>query len=96
MLLFLICVFVLVFTQGCTSLQAMQEAYFKENPDTPAHFRDAIKYGQIKLGMPCEMVELSWGEPNNKQKTSDGYEWMYLGPLQIVVFNSSCEVIDIR
>jgi len=54
--------------------------YVDQHPELPATVADAIKEGQITVGMTQEMVQVAWGKPVRADKVSEVdavSEWTY-------------------
>jgi hypothetical protein len=68
---------------ACSSLDqgAMKRAmYVDQHPELPATMADAIRDGQITVGMTQEMVQVAWGKPVRTEQLSKGdaaSQWSY-------------------
>jgi len=67
---------------GCGIDQRRRDQYLRANPDLAPKFRQAIREGKVRVGMPAAGVTASLGEPTKKVESEDEKEghmvlWIY-------------------
>lgn len=74
---------VALFVGGCATVDqgaAKRALYVDQHPELPSVMADAIRDGQITVGMTQEMVQVAWGKPVRVQPLSvaeAASEWTY-------------------
>jgi hypothetical protein len=68
---------------GCASMDqaaAKRSLYVEQHPELPSAMGDAIRDGQIAVGMTQEMVQVAWGKPVRVEQLAKGEaasHWIY-------------------